>query len=993
VLVLIGRLAYYRRSDATETRGGPRRLLLATALTLVVIAVLPAACANAFYPFTTSWGRSGAGDGVFNWPNGVAVDSSGNVYVTDLNNRIQKFTPVVQDTSITSGRSGATAHASPRLTFSGSTAEATPAILTFTVDTAAPTTTDSVDAAWHNAPVTVTLSATDSGGSGVEATHYTTGTSPDDPTTASSVYDPANQPTLGDGELIKYFSTDGAGNAENIKSSLPAKVDTAAPSSSASAPAFTSSGPITVTYTASDPDPTSGLAVALLARAPGESTYSRVDADTAPGPSGSFAYVPAAGAGTYLFVTRARDATGNLESWPTSADARTIVDTTAPETTIFVGPSGPTKDPTPTFRFASSEWGSSFDCSLDSDSGPWTPCSSPMTSETLADGPHTLYVRAIDRAGNADPDPAQRSFLVDTHAPSSSASAPAYSSSGPITVTYTASDPNPGSGLAEVDLYARAPGQSAFSRVAADTAPGPSGSFADVPAAGAGTYIFATRARDRVGNREPWPPSAVARTIVDTTAPETTISAGPSGPTNNNAPSFAFSSSEARSTFECRLDSDVWQSCSSPKSYSNLPHTSHTFEVAATDLAGNTDPTPASRSFSVRPFSDESEPNVLLVITDDQPIDTMQVMPNTRRFFEAGGVTFAQGYDVEPLCCPSRASIFSGLYPHNHGITINDGTNFDASKTWQRHLWENGYYTGIIGKYLNKVLNSTAPYFDFHKALRPDDTEEPWTGEAAAEQFLQTSEGEDGRPWALVYAPNSPHNPWTVMPRDPEPIPPYSPPPSLNEEDLSDKDPRVAYVAPRWDPAKTDEMRTGIMHELQATDEALGTLFDKLNALGEDENTLAVFISDNGWLWGQHSLRAKAWPYLESVKVPLFLRWPGHAPAGVVSHDLVANIDIAPTIYAAAGITPDYPVDGHPLLGFSPRSWLLLESPTSVGEVPPWSSYVTPDRQYIHWTDDGFVEDYDLRSDPWEIQASNVLSPEIESTLAAARTCVGNQCP
>lgn len=94
----------------------------------------------------------------------------------------------------------------------------------FTVDTTPPQTTDDVDAAWNSSPVTVTLSATDTGGSGVDQTYYETGVEPPDPTTASPAYDPANKPKLADGERIKYFSIDTAGNVEAVKASVAANV-------------------------------------------------------------------------------------------------------------------------------------------------------------------------------------------------------------------------------------------------------------------------------------------------------------------------------------------------------------------------------------------------------------------------------------------------------------------------------------------------------------------------------------------------------------------------------------------------------------------------------------------------------------------------------------------------------------------------------------------------------------------------------------------------
>ena len=87
--------------------------------------------------------------------------------------------------------------------------------------------------------------------------------------------------------------------------------------------------------------------------------------------------------------------------------------------------------------------------------------------------------------------------------------------------------------------------------------------------------------------------------VLDTTAPDTSISSGPSGTVASSAASFAVSSTEAGSTFECRLDASAWSTCVSPKAYNNLADGSHTFDVRATDAAGNTDATPATRTWTI----------------------------------------------------------------------------------------------------------------------------------------------------------------------------------------------------------------------------------------------------------------------------------------------------------------------------------------------------------------------------------------------------------
>ena len=105
------------------------------------------------------------------------------------------------------------------------------------------------------------------------------------------------------------------------------------------------------------------------------------------------------------------------------------------------------------------------------------------------------------------------------------------------------------------------------------------------------------RATDPAGNVDPTPASRSF--TVDTAAPQTTIDSGPSGPTNDTTPTFAFSADQAGSTFECRVDGGAWASCSSAHTTASLADGAHTFEVRATDPIGNVDSTPASRGFTV----------------------------------------------------------------------------------------------------------------------------------------------------------------------------------------------------------------------------------------------------------------------------------------------------------------------------------------------------------------------------------------------------------
>jgi hypothetical protein len=389
-------------------------------------------------------------------------------------------------------------------------------------------------------------------------------------------------------------------------------------------------------------------------------------------------------------------------------------------------------------------------------------------------------------------------------------------------------------------------------------------------------------------------------------------------------------------------------------------------------------------------------PNILIFLTDDQrDSGSMIEMPTVRRVFGQGGKEFVNGFVTTPQCCPSRSSIFSGQYAHNTGITTNDGTGFNAAHTWERHLQDRGYFTGLIGKYLNEVETDQAPYFDYTDVGRNAREREQVTMARAVRGFFREASTHDSRPWALEVSSYSPHRPWTSMPDDPRPVPRFVPPykpASFQEADRTDKDPSVRKR--RYDDQVFLDQYRGQQLETQTADEEFAQLWRTIGDHHERGNLLAFFLSDNGYAWGDHGLWGKGEPYLEHSEVPFFARWPHHFASGVKDARIAANIDIAPTIYDATATRPHYVVDGHSLLSGYRRPWLLLEFQNpDVPQIPPWRSYVVPGkRQYIEWSD-GFVEDYNLRRDPAERHARNSVDPALAAKLNAARGCGGSGCP
>jgi arylsulfatase A-like enzyme len=195
-----------------------------------------------------------------------------------------------------------------------------------------------------------------------------------------------------------------------------------------------------------------------------------------------------------------------------------------------------------------------------------------------------------------------------------------------------------------------------------------------------------------------------------------------------------------------------------------------------------------------------------------------------------------------------------------------------------------------------------------------------------------------------------------------------------------------------------------------SADDMVAKIFKVLGRLNEKRDTLAIFISDNGYAWGEHGVAAKRFPYTESVQVPLIVRWPGNVAAGVKDDSLVGNIDIAPTVVEATGITPDanYPMDGRSLFAPQPRRELLFEYFGSRlgADVPAWASTRSSTYQYVEYYNPTtnaveFSEYYDLTNDPWQLDnllgdsdpTNDPPTPFFSADLQQARQCSGSSCP
>jgi len=401
------------------------------------------------------------------------------------------------------------------------------------------------------------------------------------------------------------------------------------------------------------------------------------------------------------------------------------------------------------------------------------------------------------------------------------------------------------------------------------------------------------------------------------------------------------------------------------------------------------------------PLVKDERPNFLIIVTDDQRFDTMEYMPNTQQLIFDQGVTFSHGYITTPFCCPSRASILTGLYAHDHYVHVN--TNKLNLPTVVDDLHKNGYYTGLVGKYLNSWDGSVRPEFDYWVSFwggtvpSYNDPELNVNGDWSKHTGYMTYLFEDyvkeyldkatnqRKPFFLLFAPNAPHAPYTPLKEDKGLLTDLAPfrPPSYNEEDISDKPSAIANkpLIDEKNATSIDNTRRRQLLTLISLDRSIGAIMEKLKETGELDNTVIIFLSDNGKHWGEHRLDTKSTAYEEAVKVPFAMRYPALIPTPYVEDKLVANIDIAPTIYDLSETKMPEVIDGLSLVNLLTgngewRSSLLLEAWPDRGN---WVSMHTEQYVYIE-TENDKSEFYDLAVDPYEMENA-IDNPQYQSII------------
>ncbi|MDT0631009.1 sulfatase [Rubrivirga sp. S365] len=383
--------------------------------------------------------------------------------------------------------------------------------------------------------------------------------------------------------------------------------------------------------------------------------------------------------------------------------------------------------------------------------------------------------------------------------------------------------------------------------------------------------------------------------------------------------------------------------------------------------------------------------NVVIILSDDHRYDFMGFMPQAPDFLRtpnmdrmaAGGAHVANAFVTTSLCSPSRASILTGQYAHNHGVVDNTSPIPEGTRFFPQDLQAAGYQTALIGKWhMGEDDDQPRPGFDRWVSFRGQGVyvdpvlnvdgerveREGYTTDLLTDYALDFLKEQSGdRPFFLELSHKAVHAEFIPAPRHAGAYAadaiPYAPSMWLTEANYAGKPRWVREQRGSWHgvdfayhgdlgPGMTgfDNFYRRYAETVLAVDQSVGRVLDYLEESGLAENTLVLYLGDNGFLLGEHGLIDKRNAYEESIRIP-FLAWsPGFVPAGSRVDGLVRNLDIAPTLLEMTRTTSPIDMDGTSFLGLLANAESGAATPPDAAPLPtdPLQAAGDPGREFLY---------------------------------------------
>lgn len=381
-------------------------------------------------------------------------------------------------------------------------------------------------------------------------------------------------------------------------------------------------------------------------------------------------------------------------------------------------------------------------------------------------------------------------------------------------------------------------------------------------------------------------------------------------------------------------------------------------------------------------------PNIIVVVTDDQRYDFLgEVNPRYLQTpsldrLAAEGVRYSNAFVTTSLCSPARASYLTGLYAHTHRVVVNEDMDLTARTPNIAELMQKqGYETAFIGKWHMARLASPRPGFDhwvsfhgqghyFTNTLNVDGQWElcrNYITDELTDRAIKYLKQPHDRPFLMFLSHKAVHQPFDPADRDSnrfagEPVPDFNDP----ADQVGNQEPWKSNRR----PGSGDLLIKRYRQTLASVDDDLGRLLDTLDELKLSENTVVIYVGDNGYLMGEHGgLWDKRAPFEPSIRVPIIMRYPGNLKAGSVDSNLVLNLDLVPTILELAQAPVPTEIQGRSWLGPGPgRESFLYEYFASEGKVPTCLAVRTKRWKLVTFPKNPELADelFDLVNDPHE---------------------------